>query len=210
VCEDAANMGVSLFIAAGDDGASDGTTGGTPIVDFPASSPYAIGCGGTRLVLSGSTIVSEVTWNELASGEGATGGGVSEVFPIPSYQSGSQVPPAPNGFAGRGVPDVAGDADPSSGYVVRVDGSSTVIGGTSAVAPLWAALTARLNQALGSPVGYLNPRIYAPAAAGTLHDITVGNNGGYSAGPGWDPCTGLGSPNGTALLAALRAGAPSP
>lgn len=205
VCEDAATLGVTILVAAGDDGASDGAPTGTLEVDFP-SSLYVLGCGGTRLVLAGTSITSEVAWNDLSSGEGATGGGVSEVFPAPSYQAGRSVPPAPNGFAGRGVPDVAGDADPATGYVVQVDGQSTVIGGTSVVAPLWAALVARLNQALGTPVGFLNPRLYAPAAAGTQHDITVGNNDGYSAGPGWDACTGLGSPDGTKLLAALRRG----
>jgi kumamolisin len=118
------------------------------------------------------------------------------------------VPAAPNGFQGRGVPDVCGDADPASGYEVLVDGASTVIGGTSAVAPLWAGLLARINQSLGKPVGYLNPLLYSASAdAGTsaaFHDITSGSNGGYSAGPGWDACTGLGSPNGAALLASLQ------
>jgi kumamolisin len=114
------------------------------------------------------------------------------------------VPPAPNGFMGRGVPDVAGDADPASGYSVVVDGSGTVIGGTSAVAPLWAALLARVNQALGSPVGYVNALVYSPNSVATFHDITVGNNDGYSAGRGWSPCTGWGSPDGAKLLASLR------
>jgi kumamolisin len=155
-------------------------------------------------------ISSEVAWNELSADEGATGGGVSEVFALPSFQSGAKVPAAPNGFKGRGVPDVCADADPASGYEVLVDGESTVIGGTSAVAPLWAGLLARINQSIGKPAGYLNPLIYsATADAGTsaaFHDITSGSNGGYSAAPGWDPCTGLGSPNGAALLAALKGG----
>ncbi|HLM90702.1 MAG TPA: S53 family peptidase [Thermoplasmata archaeon] len=206
VCEDAATMGITVVVASGDGGAADGGTAGSRDVDFPASSPYALGCGGTRLVLAGSAIVSEVTWNELAQGEGATGGGVSESFPRPAYQTTASVPDAPNGFAGRGVPDVAGDADPTTGYAVRIDGESAVLGGTSAVAPLWGALIARINQALGTPVGFLNPRLYSPVPSGALHDITVGNNGGYSAGPGWDACTGLGSPDGAKLLAALRGG----
>ncbi|HYA70301.1 MAG TPA: S53 family peptidase [Thermoplasmata archaeon] len=203
--QDGALQGVTILAAAGDQGASDGAQAGTREVDFPASSPFVVGCGGTRLELSGGKIVSEVVWNELAKGEGATGGGVSEAFARPVYQSASSVPSAPNGFVGRGVPDVAGDADPSTGYSVVVDGASAVIGGTSAVAPLWAALVARLAQGLGKPLGYANPLLYSPSVAGALRDITAGNNGGYSAGPGWDACTGLGSPRGNGLLAALQA-----
>jgi kumamolisin len=204
VCEDAATMGVTVVVAAGDNGATDGETGGPPVVDFPASSPYVLACGGTQLVLNGSSIVSEVVWNQLAEGEGASGGGVSQAFPRPSYQAASPVPPAPNGFVGRGVPDVAGNADPATGYSVQVDGSEAVYGGTSAVAPLWAALVARCHQAEGSPLGFLNPSIYRAPVATTCRDITVGNNGGYSAGPGWDPCSGWGSPDGLRFLAALR------
>lgn len=200
-CQDAATMGVTVLAASGDNGADDGTS--SPVVDFPASSPYVIGCGGTKLALSGASISSEQAWNELSANEGATGGGVSEVFALPSYQQSADVPAAPNGFAGRGVPDVAGDADPESGYNVVVDGQQTVIGGTSAVAPLWAGLLARINQALGKNVGYVNPLLYAANAENTFHDITSGSNGDYSAGPGWDACTGLGTPDGSALLSAL-------
>jgi kumamolisin len=203
VLEDASTLGLTVLAAAGDGGASDGEASGRFAVDFPASSPYALGCGGTRLVLKGATISSETTWNDLAEGEGATGGGVSQVFPLPSWQSGANIPVPPRGAPGRGVPDVAGDADPRTGYSVVVDGESTVIGGTSAVAPLWAALIARLNEARGVPLGYLNPRLYALSSRGCFHDITVGNNGGYSAGPGWDPCTGLGSPDGAGLRSGL-------
>ncbi len=208
VCEDAATMGVTVTVASGDGGASDGAAAGALEVDFPASSPYALGCGGTRLILTGTSISQETTWNDLAQGEGATGGGVSQMFPLPTYQDRAGVPPSPSGSAGRGVPDVAGDADPTTGYSVRVDGQNTVIGGTSAVAPLWAALVARLNQALGAPVGFANPLLYGAAAEATFHEITTGNNDGYSAGPGWNPCTGLGSPDGARLLAALRGSAP--
>ncbi len=207
-CEDASTIGVTILVASGDDGSSDGVSSGTPTVDFPAASPYVLACGGTKLALSGSTISSEQAWNELSSGEGATGGGVSEVFALPSYQQSANVPKAPNGFVGRGVPDVAGDADPESGYNVLVDGQQTVIGGTSAVAPLWAGLLARINQSLGKNVGYLNPLLYTKNVEATLHDITSGSNGTYSAGPGWDACTGLGTPNGAALLAALGTAIP--
>ena len=202
-CQDAAAMGVTVLAASGDDGANDGT--GSPVVDFPAASPYVLGCGGTKLTLSGTSIGSEQAWNELSANEGATGGGVSQVFVLPGYQQSAKVPAAPNGFAGRGVPDVAADADPESGYQVVVDGQQTVIGGTSAVAPLWAGLLARINQALGKNVGYLNPLLYVANAEGTFHDIQSGNNGNYSARPGWDACTGLGSPDGSALLSALSA-----
>lgn len=202
--EDASTMGISVLAASGDDGASDGSTDGRATVDFPAASPYVTGCGGTKLTISGSSIGSEQVWNELSSDEGATGGGVSENFALPTYQKSAKVPKAPNGFAGRGVPDVAGNADPATGYDIFVDGQRAVIGGTSAVAPLWAALLARINESLGKSVGFLNPVLYSTKAKPTFHDVTSGSNGGYSAGRGWDPCTGLGSPNGAALLAALK------
>ena len=112
------------------------------------------------------------------------------------------MPKAPNGSAGRGVPDVAGDADPLTGYRVLVDGEAQVIGGTSAVAPLWAALIARCNQKLGGPLGDVHAALYQIGEK-AFRDITQGNNGAYQAAVGWDPCTGLGSPNGSALLAAL-------
>jgi kumamolisin len=202
-CQDGATMGVTVLAASGDDGASDGDTSGAPTVDFPAASPYVVGCGGTKLTISGTTISSEQAWNELSANEGATGGGVSEVFTLPSFQQSANVPKAPNGFVGRGVPDVAGDADPETGYNVVVDGQQSVIGGTSAVAPLWAGLFALINQSLGTNVGYVNPLLYSAKVDSSFHDITSGNNGDYSAGPGWDACTGLGSPDGAALLTAL-------
>jgi kumamolisin len=204
VLEDAAALGVTVLASAGDNGADDGGPGTGLGVDFPASSPGVIACGGTRLVLADGTVSSETVWNDLANGEGATGGGVSEDFARPSFQSNAHVPHAPNGFAGRGVPDVAGDADPTTGYRVLVDGTSSVIGGTSAVAPLWAGLVARLNQRLGKPVGYVNSQLYAVGGTAAFREVVSGNNGGYSAGPGWNACSGLGSPNGGALLAALR------
>lgn len=203
--QDAAALGVTVCCASGDDGSSDRVSDGLAHVDFPAASPYALGCGGTRLEGTGSTITTEVVWNEGA-GSGATGGGVSDVFAPPSWQASANVPPSanPGGRLGRGVPDVAGDADPATGYQVLVDGQQFVIGGTSAVAPLWAGLIALLNQKLGHAVGYLNPVLYSmPKSAGAFHDITTGNNGAYPAGAGWDACTGLGSPDGAKLLSAL-------
>ena len=202
--QDAAVLGVSICVAAGDDGSTDNVTDGAAHVDFPASSPNVLACGGTRLESSAGKITKEVVWNHGA-GNGATGGGVSDHFPLPAYQSAAKVPVSvnPTHFKGRGVPDISGDADPATGYQIHVDGRDAVFGGTSAVAPLWAALIAILNQQLGRHVGFLNTALYAKGA-GALHDITSGNNGAYQAGPGWDPCTGLGSPNGQALLSALK------
>jgi kumamolisin len=193
---DAALLGVTICCAAGDNGSSDSETGDN--VDFPASAPHALGCGGTKLVVSGAGF-TETVWNESANS--ATGGGFSTQFPVPDYQK-----DLGQTLTGRGVPDVAGDADPASGYVVRVDGQEMVIGGTSAVAPLWAGLIALLNQKLSTPVGFLNPLLYgALKGKGVTRDVTVGNNGTQKAGPGWDACTGWGSPDGQKLLAALTA-----
>jgi len=202
----AAALGVTVCCAAGDDGSTDGVTDGLQHVDFPASSPHVLACGGTRLATNGSTISSETVWNDLASNEGASGGGISDFFALPKFQTGAKVPPSanPGGHVGRGVPDVAGDADPESGYVTRVDGQPDIIGGTSAVAPLWAGLIARINQSLKIPVGYANPLLYGTVAkAKAFHDVTSGNNGAYTAGPGWDACSGLGTPSGAAILSAL-------
>jgi len=207
----AAAMGVTVTVAAGDDGSTDGVNDGANHVDFPASSPNVLACGGTRLVASGSNITSETVWNELANNEGATGGGISDVFPLPAWQQSAGVPPSanPNQNVGRGVPDVAGDADPTTGYVTLVDGQSGVIGGTSAVAPLWAGLIALINESLGKPAGFINPLLYQNAGTATdFNDITSGNNGAYSAGPGWDACSGLGSPIGARVGVAL--GVPPP
>jgi kumamolisin len=191
-CQSAAALGITITVAAGDDGSTDGGTGNN--VDFPASSPHVLACGGTKLDANGATIVSEVVWNELANNEGATGGGVSNVFALPSWQAKAQVPASTTSTGGRGVPDVAGDADPTTGYTIRVDGQTMVIGGTSAVAPLWAGLVAVANQQLGTQVGFIQPAIYAAKAALAFNDITQGNNGAFSAAPGWDACSGLGSP----------------
>jgi kumamolisin len=200
-CQAAAALGVTITVAAGDDGSSDGATGNN--VDFPASSPHVLACGGTKLEGSGTKITSEVVWNETASNEGATGGGVSNVFAKPTWQANAKVPAPTVSTGGRGVPDVAGNADPVTGYTIRVDGETLVIGGTSAVAPLWAGLVAVANKQLGTSVGFIQPAIYASAAAAGFNDITSGNNGAFSAGPGWDACTGLGSPKASKLIPLL-------
>ncbi len=218
-CQAAALLGVTITVAAGDNGSTDGVTDGGNHVDFPASSPHVLACGGTKITASGTILSNEVVWNELSANEGATGGGVSTLFPLPTWQSNAKVPaPAVTAnkkkkkptsgtgtgstpTAGRGVPDVAGNADPTTGYTIRVDGETIAIGGTSAVAPLWAGLIAVANARNKITAGFLNPTLYANSAA--FRDITSGNNGAYKAGPGWDPCTGLGSPIGTAVITAL-------
>ena len=166
-----------------------------------------LACGGTRLESAGGAISDEVVWNHLADGNGATGGGVSAVFPRPSWQSGMQAVPLAGTIPppdGRGLPDVASLADPETPFVVAGPGGTLQAGGgTSAAAPLWAALISRLNQALGARVGYLNPLLYSHLS-GALRDITSGDNGGYQATPGWDACTGWGSPGGSSLLQAMQ------
>lgn len=205
----AAAMGVSVCVSSGDDGSNDRIGDGRAHVNFPASSPCALGCGGTRLTAANSRILSEVVWND---GPGLSGGGgISELNPLPKWQAGI-VPPSvnPGHRAGRGVPDVCGNASRLSGYRIFYGGKAHVIGGTSAVAPLWAGLIARINQKLGTRVGYFNPLLYARLGkSGAFRDITQGNNdttghiGGYSAGKGWDVCTGWGSPAGGKLLKAF-------
>lgn len=192
----AALLGVTICAAAGDNGSSDGVTDGKVHVDFPSSSPYALACGGTKLLTdSTGKITSETVWH--AASDSATGGGVSDFFPLPDYQAEANVPASINTkFKGRGVPDVAGDADPSTGYKVLVDGQQFVIGGTSAVAPLMAGLIALINQQKGTTAGFINPLLYANP--NLCRDITDGDNKttktstGYAATKGWDACTGWG------------------
>lgn len=202
---DAGMAGVTVAVAAGDNLATDGQFDGQAHVDFPASSPYALGCGGTTIHVSGGQISGETVWNNGSSG---TGGGISALFPVPSYQSGIALPSSANGTGpGRGVPDVAGDADPASGYQVVLNGQTIVAGGTSAVAPLWAGFIALANQAAGKAHGFINPLLYANASG--FREITSGNNRpagsniGYDAGPNWNACTGLGVMIGGELLATL-------
>jgi kumamolisin len=237
---DAAVLGVTITVASGDNGSTDGASDGAQHCDFPASSPHALACGGTRLeITSAGAIYAETVWNDTTAGSqggGAGGGGYSDVFGVPAWQASVVAPagasggpaataaaadperrhpnppggPAPASSRGRGVPDVAGNADPVTGYKIVANGQSTAVGGTSAVAPLWAGLIARLAQQSGQRFGLLQPLIYAGLAAGTpapgFNDVTSGNNGAYQAAAGWDPCTGLGTPNAATLLAVLTAG----
>jgi len=209
--QDAAVLGVTVFAASGDQGSSDGVDDGLAHVDYPASSQYVTGCGGTRLTASRGGVVSQVVWDDLPNG-GATGGGVSDVFPLPSWQEGADVPPSanPGGRIGRGVPDVSGDADPQTGYSVFVDGQQMTVGGTSAVAPLWTGLFALINQGMGKPAGYVNPLLYAKGSHSAFDVVVSGTNGAYSAGQGWSACTGWGSPIGAKLLGVLSPQAAKP
>ena len=191
----AAALGVTICVASGDSGSRDGETDGKVHVDFPSSSPYALACGGTHLQVSNNKISSETVWND--STDSASGGGVSTHFPLPDYQSKAKVPlEIDTKFKGRGLPDVAANADPNTGYNVLVDGQKFVIGGTSAVAPLMAGLVALFNEKYNSSLGFIHPQIYANPAL--CRDITQGDNKtttantGYVAGPGWDACTGWG------------------
>ena len=188
-------MGVTVCAAAGDQGSSDSEKDGKVHADFPSSSPYVLSCGGTKLSTTNGKINSETVWHE--SNDSATGGGVSDFFPLPDYQKQVPVPLAiDTKFKGRGLPDVAADADPNTGYKVLVDGQSMVIGGTSAVAPLMSALIALINQKKPQSVGFIHPQLYANP--NLCRDITDGDNittttkKGYKAGKGWDACTGWG------------------
>ena len=191
---EAAALGITLFFSSGDSGAESPAE-----VNYPASDPNVTGCGGTTISnVSGNTF-AQTAWS-------GSGGGVSNIFPKPSWQSWANVPVSKNpaGHVGRGVPDIAGNADNVSGYVLAFNGGTTgPVGGTSAVSPLYAGLVAVLNAALGEPVGFLNNNLNTAEGPFAFHDVTTGNNNGYNAGIGWDAVTGLGSINGTSLQTAL-------
>jgi kumamolisin len=199
----AAVLGVTVCCASGDHGSFADAFDRQPHVCFPASSPYVLACGGTTLVGRRARIASESVWHNQA---GASGGGVSVVFARPSWQRHSHVPKAANGFRGRGVPDVASNADPTTGYRIFGHGRWHVGAGTSASAPLWAGLVARINQMRGTPVGLLTPFLYAEydalVSGAAIRPITRGNNGAYRARRGWNCCTGVGAPHGANLARA--------
>jgi cell division septation protein DedD len=208
--QDAAALGVTVFAASGDSGSDCGQGDGAAHVLYPASDPFVSSCGGTRISDVSGASFTETTW---AQSFGTTGGGISDFFSLPTYQIGAGVPLSANdGHQGRGIPDIAGNADPASGYNLIVDGSSFPgVGGTSATAPLYAALVALCNAKLGRSVGFLNPLLYALNNTGVIRDIAdnasnaTGGAPGYTAGPGWDGATGLGVVDGQGLLAALTA-----
>jgi kumamolisin len=205
VLADAQRLKVTVLFAAGDELATGGLDDGKAHVWFPSSSPYALGCGGTQPANGGTGPGEEVVWNDGMSG---TGGGVSDFYPVPAYQSALALPPSVNdGKIRRGVPDVAAAAAATPGYRIVLNGSEMVKDGTSAATPLWAGLIAIANAARGEPVGFANSALYSNPAA--FRQIDHGDNRvggkGYQAGPGWNACTGLGVPNGADIVAALAA-----
>jgi kumamolisin len=233
--QDAAALGITVCCASGNEGASGGRPGRN--CDFPSSSPHVLACGGTSCYSrpeEAEGVVErgpEVAWTNLKN-DMATGGGVSRVFPIPGWQAGANVPVVdeegrPCGFIGggpgRGVPDLAGHADPTEGYPVGPTAAELIevgdhtdlskerllqdwaVAGTSAVAPLMAGLAARINQRLPGRTGYLNPFLYRKDVRELVfHDILGGSNGAYVAGENWDALTGWGTIDGEELLKALK------
>ncbi len=189
-------LGITVCVASGDAGASNGVKDGKAHVDFPASSPYVLSCGGTKLTTLETRILSETVWNEAENA--ATGGGVSEYFPVPFYQENANIPVSKNAgkFKGRGVPDIAGHASFKAGYRVLVNGRYQLLGGTSAATALYAGLMALFNEEAGMPRGFINPMLYAsPQILRKVvfgNNITVNSKIGYRAGSGWNGCTGLG------------------
>lgn len=207
----AAMKGISIFAAAGDDGAVDNAPSGKFNTDYPASDPNVTAAGGTRLLIERGQISSEMAWN---SSGGATGGGISQKFPRPDFQKDLNIPKNPQNpnFLGRGVPDIAGNADPSTGWKIKVGGVDQLSGGTSAVAPMFAGLSLRISSIIGQNTGPWNPFLYRQGMGGgaIYNDIIMGHNNGYSTAFGWDPVTGWGSVNGTAMLDAIRIGGVNP
>jgi kumamolisin len=227
-----AASGVTVLAASGDAGSNPsglGTEGdysaSAPLaVEYPASDPSVTGVGGTTLNLTGNSVLSsEVVWNDIAASKSATGGGVSSLFARPSWQTGGTVLAAESM---RCVPDVAALSDanftnvnvgaayelatyPNVGVLVFENGSAVPDLGTSLATPVWAGIAVLLNQSraaggLGS-IGFLNPHLYPLEGTSSLNDITSGNNPNYSAGPGYDLCSGLGSPDVAQLLQTLGA-----
>lgn len=216
----ASHLGITVCASSGDAGAHNNSPDHLPAVNFPASSPYCLACGGTTAHLKtaahapdAAEIVEEVVWNATHFGfKGATGGGVSRYFPLPPWQQRAHVPPSPFDKPGRGVPDVAGPADPRCGFQIQMAGRSFTTAGTSAAAPLWAALLAQCNHALGHRCGHIHDHLYhiGHHQLAGLRPVTSGHNDAYQAGPGWNPCTGYGTPSGKHLQHYLCTAATKP
>ena len=210
VLETAANHNITVVVASGDNGARDAATENRLQVSFPASSPWVLSVGGTQLMNGGNSGEAEAVWNHWSSNLGASGGGVSEVFDRPKWQANIRVPHSLSGRTGRGVPDVAINADPESGYAVYIGGQFIQLGGTGAAASAWAGLIAVLNQGLGHNLGFFNPLLYEKLGpSGILRPVLNGHNGsgelsGFCAGPGWNAATGWGTPDGAQLVQALK------
>lgn len=193
----AALLGITVCCSSGDTFLQPNET---PVY-YPASSPYVLGCGGTHVDLSRS---QETCWNEELTSflRLASTGGASRLFRAPAWQIPAKVRQV-TGRVGRGVPDVAAKADLVGGYCMRVAGRDISMGGTSASAPVWAALINRVNQAIGARLGHVTPLLYRDAFRQATRSVDSGSNGVYQARPGWDACTGLGSPRGRELLRVL-------
>jgi len=214
--QDAANLNITVLVSSGDSGAHIASATEAQ-ASYPATEPWVLACGGTTIGnIQGATFI-EYVWNDVgAGGPGATGGGVSDnsLFTLPSYQANAGVPnQIRTGKPGRGIPDIAGNASENSGYPQCINGQSQPVGGTSAVAPLYAGLIALINANLGRSVGFINPTLYSISAT-NFRDIvgppgpannSYGRVTGYQAAVGWDACTGFGSVNGTALQNGLQA-----
>jgi kumamolisin len=212
---EAAALGVTVLVASGDTGTRGLHNDGKAHVDYPASDPWVTACGGTSIENVAGSAFAEVTWNDA---EGVTGGGISDFWAVPDWQELAGVPPSVNdGHHGRGIPDIAGTVYPLSADKMIFDGQPSpgfLTGSTGAVAPLYAGLVALLNANFSAnragAVGFLNPLLYAVGdTRGVFRDIhdgvsNAGTSGwitpGYTAGVGWDACTGWGSINGQALL----------
>jgi len=209
VLKSAGASGITVLAASGDNGSTDGLNDGSDHVDFPASSPYVLACGGTKTKISNGKISSEEVWNDNPA-PSATGGGVSAFFPLPDWQSDSAITSRLNGRSGRAIPDVAAQADPATGYRVYVHGQKMVLGGTGAAASLWAGLIARANQALGVNLGYFNTSLYRSIGlTDAFRHVVSGNNGvgsskGFSAAAPWNAAAGWGTPDGRKLIAEFR------
>ncbi|WP_206952481.1 S53 family peptidase [Trinickia acidisoli] len=228
----AANIGMTVFVSSGDQGSDCQEDDGKAHVLYPGSDPWVTCCGGT--IVNSLSPLTEGTWNDNALGGGATGGGVSYLVGTQSWQANANVPASANndGHHGRGLPDIAGNASPQSGYLLWLYGTRSdqlaftappflagedlgPVGGTSAVGPLYASLAAQINAILDTRIGYLNPTLYALGGSSVFRDINDGisnavttasdtTSPGYTSTAGWDACTGWGSVDGTALLGALR------
>jgi len=205
--QDAANLSITVLVSSGDSGAFIES----PTIaqaSYPATEPWVVACGGTTVGNVNGGSADEFVWNDTGkAGPGATGGGVSDRFALPSYQNGVGVPKRiSTKKPGRGIPDIAGNASENSGYPQFINGQPQPVGGTSAVAPLYAGLIARINANLGHPVGFINPRLYQLAGTGPPGPAnnSFGRVKGYSANAGWNACTGLGSVKGMVLQQALQ------
>jgi kumamolisin len=203
-------LGITICVASGDHGTANMRAADWDKkihVEHPACDDLVLACGGTQIESGQDVVWNDGTPFDLHTQDGggwASGGGISEVFQVPPYQKKAKLPVSiKTGKTGRGVPDIAMSA---TNYFRRADNHEGPSKGTSAVAPLMAALVALLNQGKKQRVGFLNPFLYANVAKGVVHDVTSGTNAikntvkGYVAGPGWDACTGLGTPNGTAIM----------